>query len=331
MPPKTPSFWYRSLSSPAPLQELACGFLSPIYSLARKISTGMKNSYKSKIPVICIGNAVAGGSGKTPTAIALKNIILKNSILKDPVFLTRGYGGSVQKPELVNADEHSANDVGDEGLLLAVQGQTIVAKDRVNGAKMAEDMKHDGIILDDGLQNPSLLKDLSFLVIDGASGFGNQKTLPAGPLREPLHESFLKSDAFILIGKDKNNVTALLPENKPLFLAHVKVSQDQLPENKNVVAFAGLGRPEKFYHTLIDHDYTVASWHPFPDHYTYSEEDIETLIKESAKHNAQLATTEKDFVKISHMKGVEHIAHIPITIEFEHEISLVSFLQEKLA
>ncbi len=169
------------------------------------------------------------------------------------------------------------------------------------------------------------------MVIDGMHGFGNLKTLPAGPLREPLHEAFEKTDAFILIGKDNRGTVTMLPSNKPLFNAHVRPIASNLPENKNIIAFAGLGQPQKFYHFLKELGYNVLSWHPFPDHHAYSESTLESLVREAEGKNAALVTTEKDYMRLLQSPYRDNIAHIKIEIAFNDTPALSAFLKECLA
>lgn len=319
---KTPSFWYRKTNSPAPALERILTPLSYLYNLGHTINQAVKSPRKAKVPVICIGNAVAGGSGKTPTAIAIAGLLTLNN----PYFLSRGYGGSLTDPTLINQDM-TASECGDEALLLSRKGKTVISRDRVQGADFCAQAGADVIILDDGLQNASLQKDLSFMVIDGSAGFGNGRLLPAGPLREKLETSFAKTDAFILIGSDARGINNILPLDKPLFQAHIK---PHIPEGldltKPIIAFAGLGRPEKFYHMLQALGANIVGWHPFPDHHPYMPQDVEKLVQEAKSKNAQLVTTEKDAVRLLSTK----VFTIPIVLEFENPDSIAQFMTSHL-
>lgn len=332
MPVKTPSFWYRAAEQKSPLQEKLLGCLSPLYNAAHKFNQSRKEYYKASIPVICIGNAVAGGSGKTPTAIAMNALLGKYALKSAPYFLTRGYQSSFTKPTLVDTKNHTYKEAGDESLLLARHAPTIISPNRATGAQLAEISGADCIIMDDGLQNASLFKNITFMVIDGMGGFGNMKTLPAGPLREDLKSGFAKTDAFIVVGLDKRNISSLLPHDKPLFHARVEAGINALPDKqKPVLAFCGLGQPDKFYRFLIDLGYNIQSWHAYADHHKYTAEELATLTQIAARDNLQILTTEKDYMRLIGSGYEPNIRTVPITINFEEETALAAFLQEKLA
>lgn len=328
---KTPSFWYRRQDSAPPPQELLLTPLSWAYGTAHRANMAWHKSEKSGIPIICIGNLVTGGSGKTPVALSLMQLITGNKLSQKPHFLTRGYGGTQKGPLLVDYFKNTAAEVGDESLLLAKTSFTILSANRPAGAHHATQNGADLIIMDDGLQNPSLHKDISFVVIDGAAGFGNGKLLPAGPLRETLPAGLKKADAFILIGKDKTGVVSILPKDKPLFHAHVEVPEDRKPPTtKSYIAFAGLGRPEKFYHLLQKLHYKIKSWHPFPDHYVYKPGDIYKMIKEAKSTNATLITTEKDFIRLPEEEWGADILQLPIQLVWENEKEVLAFISARL-
>ncbi|GJL84491.1 MAG: tetraacyldisaccharide 4'-kinase [Micavibrio sp.] len=328
---KTPSFWYRRQNSEASLQEMILTPLSWAYGTGHRINTARQSSQKADMPVICIGNLVAGGSGKTPVALSLMQLISGDKLAEKPHFLTRGYGSNQKGPLLVDYFENNASEVGDESLLLAKTAFTILSADRPAGAHLAKEKNADLLIMDDGLQNSSLHKDISFVVIDGASGFGNGKLLPAGPLRETLESGFAKADAFVLIGKDKTGAVHMLPEDKPLFNVHVEVADDHKPPTtKPYIAFAGLGRPEKFYHLLQKLNYDIAGWRPFPDHYVYKRGDIYKLIEEAKEKNATLITTEKDFLRLPEEDWGTEILQMPIQLVWENEKSVVEFIRQRL-
>lgn len=312
------------------MAEKLLDILSPLYAAGRKLAAH-KSSYKADIPVICVGNAVAGGSGKTPTAIVLSALIKNLHIKHSPAFLTRGYKGSVTEATLVDPARHDFKAVGDESLLLARHAITIVSPDRPEGAKTAQDNNADLIIMDDGLQNDSLIKDISFMVIDGMAGFGNLKTLPAGPLRENLGSAFARSDAFILIGHDKRNISAILPPEKPLFQASVQPVSEKMPDKSiPVLAFSGLGQPDKFYRFLQDEGYEIKSWHPFADHHHYSHADLKNLAEIARREHLQILTTEKDYVRLAGSGFEDLVRVVPIMLTFEDETALGVFLRERL-
>lgn len=328
---KTPHFWYRRPSAPAPALEKALTPLSFLYRLGSAANQRFSDPEKCGIPVICIGNLVAGGSGKTPSAIALMQLIREKQLFTSPHFLTRGFGGSESGPLLVDYFKHKSEEIGDESLLLAKNAFTVVSTERAAGARLAVQKGADLVIMDDGLQNNSLHKDLNFIVIDGSVGFGNEKLLPAGPLREPLNTGLARADAFILIGKDKAGVLEILPEHKPVFNASVEVPNNAKPDpGKKYVAFAGLGRPEKFYQQLQHFGLDIVGWHPFPDHYPYTAEEIQKLTFEAKEKGAILITSEKDYKRIPDADWAVEIAHMPIELIWQDETALLSFLKERL-
>ncbi len=326
MPIKTPSFWYDENEKTHIAEHLLSPF-SYLYNLGRKIDQAGKKPQKIEIPVICVGNITAGGSGKTPTTLALLNLIRKHNLFRSPHILTRGYGGSEKGPTLVS--HHTAAEVGDEPLLLANNAPVVVSADRVKGAALAKDKGADIILMDDGFQNPSLIKDISILVIDGKTGFGNQKLLPAGPLREPVAEALKRAQIAVIIGEDKHNVSALIPQNIPIHTATIEVKTENLDKSKPVIAFAGLGRPEKFKNTLENNGFKIAGFYPYADHYPYKNADLEFMLLQTEKKRAALITTEKDIIRVP-KQFREHVKTLPITLEFDEEDKLVEFLRNTI-
>ncbi len=319
MPLKTPKFWY----APKGLKSLALTPLSWFYQLGGVIYQKLNNvkTYKATIPVICVGNAVAGGSGKTPTAIALLKTIKENELAQKPVFLLRGYGGTFNQATIVDTNKHSAEEVGDEAMMLVQHTATIVSPNRADGAKLAEENGADLILMDDGLQNKSLHKDVSFLVVDGISKFGNNKLIPAGPLREPIRKIMQRIDAVIYIGGP-------LHSDKPVFQVTLAPTS-KLDTSKNYIAFAGIGRPEKFKVTLEGLGANIIEWHSFADHHAYTAQEIEALKQFAKEKNAQLITTEKDYSRLN-IEMRDNIATLPIAISFNEEDALNEFLEHNL-
>jgi len=293
---KAPSFWY---GEPG----VRAGLLAPIGALYGAIGRRRISRTKPAIvgpKVICVGNLVAGGTGKTPTSISLAKRAADHGVVAS--FLTRGYGGRLPGPVRVDPTIHSSVDVGDEPLLLAAHGTVYVSRDRVAGARLA---KRDGVqllIMDDGFQNPSLNKDLSFLVVDAQSGFGNGRIIPAGPLRERPVDGFSRADAIILMG-DETPSTALIDQltatGLPILHAHLEPSADahQL-RDRTIVAFAGIGRPQKFFTMLNKLGADVITRFSFPDHHRYDQNDIMQLAEMAAAAEATLVTTTKDFARL---------------------------------
>lgn len=326
---KTPAFWYRDKENRPKIWEHLLSPLSHIYKACDKKNREKQIPLKVDVPVMCVGNLTAGGSGKTPTAIALANMLVEKNIVKNPYFVTRGYGGSNKKTRRITVHD-TPSETGDEPILLVKHCKTIVSVNRYDGAQMAAAEGADLVILDDGFQNNSLHKDISILVIDGKRGFGNRKILPAGPLREAPNAGFKKADIVIIIGDDQHKISQDIPEKSPVFFANVEPRTDQERKQKNkYIAFAGLGIPEKFKDTLIENNYSLIDFIPFPDHYKYKEKELEQLLKRAETQNATLITTEKDILRIP-PKYSKHIQTLPIRLRFEQENTLSKYLEEKI-
>ena len=251
-----------------------------------------KSGYKSKAKVICVGNVTAGGVGKTPVCMALAEKYISEG--KKVCFVTRGYKGKL-KNIVVDLDKHSAIETGDEARLLANVATTIISPDRANGARVAEELGMDVIIMDDGFQNPSLCKDECVIVFDGKVGIGNGRVLPAGPLRETLKNGEKRATCAIIMGEDKTGLAEKI--SIPCYFG--KVVPEHLDiEGATVLAFAGIGRPSKFYDTLCELGYDVVETRDFADHYSYTKADINELKEKAKARGLLLITTEKDFVKL---------------------------------
>jgi tetraacyldisaccharide 4'-kinase len=240
---KTPSFWHADGFIPKLLEPLA-----QLYKCLSFLERSLRSKTKIDLPVLCIGNLVSGGAGKTPIALSIgQKLNAKHNIS----FLTRGYGGIEAGPIEVNPDEHSSYEVGDEALILSEVGPTWVSRNRIAGAIAAKNAGCEIVIMDDGFQNTSLAKTLSFVIIDGPYGFGNGRLIPAGPLREPIYSGLKRADIIVLIGEANPSIIELLPNDKPLLRASLVPDEigTQL-SNNNVIGFAGIGRPTKFLETL---------------------------------------------------------------------------------
>ncbi len=285
---KTPRFWAYNGWQAKMLMPLAW-----LYGVATQLRLRMRQPYHAKAKVICIGNITAGGVGKTPVAMAMAEKYLKEG--KKVFFVTRGYKGKL-KNIVVDLGRHTAEETGDEARLLAGVAPTIITPKREEGAKLAEKMGADIIIMDDGFQNPGLYKDESWLVFDGKTGIGNGKIIPAGPLRETLENGEKRAQYILIMGKDE---TGLAKQCRlPVYFGRIEALPFDL-KNKRVLAFAGIGHPEKFYRTLQDLGYDVVVTHDFSDHYNYRAEDVEKMVKEAEDNGLSLVTTEKDYVKLS--------------------------------
>ncbi len=293
-----------------------------IYGSLTQLRLKLKTPRKTSVPVICIGNITAGGTGKTPVSLSVAQMLSANY---HPYFVTRGYGGKLRNV-LVNHKKHSARDVGDEPLLLARKAPVVVNPDRFAGANLAVNEGADLIIMDDGFQNPTLHKDLSFLVFDGNYGIGNGRIIPAGPLRETYANGIKRADALIILGKDKHNLAQR--SGLPVFFAHTEALQTNIG-NPNIIAFAGIGHPQKFYHTLCGQGFNVLKTIDFPDHHFYSETELENIIAEAKQLNAEVYTTSKDYVKIPHHLQ-KQIKVLEISVVWDKPDELLEFINTRL-
>lgn len=332
MPHNTPSFWYPDDQNASSLQASLLKPLSWLYQCGYKIHQKSVDAEKAEIPVICIGNLSAGGTGKTPTCVSFVKHLKDAGVTKNPYFLIRGYGGAERGPLLVDPDKHSAWDVGDEPLILAQHAPTVISANRVEGAKLAALNGADMVIMDDGLQNPGIHKDLKIIVINGEMGFGNGLMLPAGPLREPLKDGLKNADAFLIIGDDKKNASDSLPHGSTIFRASLKADEKKLPSKaQNYIAFAGLGYPQKFF-DFLKHDlgYTVVDTLAFADHCPYTRKDVQALRQKAKDADALLLTTEKDYLRLP--RGYkDDIYTIPVSMTFENAVELQHFIVQKLS
>lgn len=311
---KTPSFWYQK---PGLLSYVLWPF-GWLYGKGGRVVSSFKSPQRFRIPIISIGNIVSGGSGKTPTAIALAQLLGEKGIKVH--FVTRGYGGRLKGPLLVDLSSHTHNEVGDEPLLLAQFAPTWVAKDRPLGVQAAMEEGADLIILDDGHQTASLHKDLSFVVVDQVQGFGNGQVIPAGPLREKLSDGLSRADALINIGGTP------YPFEKQTFRANAVF---QPLEASRVFAFCGLGFPQKFYKSLKDQGIDVAAEESFPDHYIYQERDLVRLFSLADKHKAELVTTRKDWVRLPH-NWRDRVQVLDMRIEFDNTDEVYAFIMNRM-
>jgi tetraacyldisaccharide 4'-kinase len=281
---KAPGFWQRDGVLPA--------LLAPLGALYGAITArrAARPGWVAPVPVICCGNAGAGGAGKTTLALDLGARLQARGYRV--AFLTRGYGG--RESGRVAGDD--AARFGDEALLLAAQAPTYAGADRAAGARLAIADGAQVLVMDDGLQNPSLARTLSLLVIDGAQGFGNGRMIPAGPLREPVAAAAARCAAAVLIGTDQTGALACLPSGLPAL--HAALCAGPVTVAGPVLAFAGIGRPEKFAETLRAAGASVAALRGFPDHHRYRAAELRALRDEATALGATLVTTPKDAVRL---------------------------------
>lgn len=268
-----------------------------VYGMIGALRLAASRPHIAGRPVICVGNLVAGGQGKTPVALAIADRLAARDT--QPWFLTRGYGGTLTGPVRVDSGLHDATLVGDEALLLAKAAPTVLGRDRISGAALAVTGGADAIIMDDGFQNPSLHKDLSLLVVDGGTGYGNRRLIPAGPLREPIRRGIARADAVVMIGADVTGAAACLPPNLPVIAAELAPGPTALAlAGRRVIAFAGIGRPEKFFETLERVGAEIVARQSFADHHPYRPAELDALTESARRQDAILVTTAKDAVRL---------------------------------
>ena len=263
---------------------------------ARRVST--RPAWLAPVPVICCGNASVGGTGKTPVCLDLVGRLLARGI--DAHVLTRGYGGAAARGVIrVDSARHTAAVVGDEAMLLAQVAPTWVGADRAATARAAVGAGAAVLVMDDGLQNPSLAKTCSLLIIDGGLGFGNGRLLPAGPLREPVAAAAARCQAAIIMGPDVTNAAGQLPPMQILRASLTPDADMRHLAGRKVVAFAGIGRPEKFFASLDEAEIELCARVSFADHHVYRPMDLIRLRQQAAAFCALLVTTRKDYVRLS--------------------------------
>lgn len=300
---KTPSFWFGSPTVWSEARSLALGPFGALYRLAGQIRRATTTPYRAAIPVICLGNIVAGGSGKTPSALAIASLLQQNG--QRPVFVSRGYGGTERGPLRVDTEHHTAADVGDEPLLLAQRAPTYIGRHRAAVIRLAEqDATPTHIILDDGLQNPTFAASTNLLVVDAATGFGNSRLIPAGPLRETLQDALPRVHGIILIGDNignRSDIQNLRTRGQTLGLPIIQATfepQAVTIEAARYMGFSGIGHPQKFYHLCRKAGLNLVATRDFADHHPFTERDLRQLQDEATRLDARLLTTAKDMVKI---------------------------------
>ncbi|MCP3403182.1 tetraacyldisaccharide 4'-kinase [Bradyrhizobium sp. CCGB20] len=326
---REPAFWYRprSLESHA-LQPL--GLLYGAITERRMLRKG----FDAGIPVICVGNYHVGGAGKTPTVLALTKLL--RELGETPVVLSRGYGGRLTGPVMVDRMRHTASDIGDEPLMMVRDVPVTVARDRLDGVALAKSQGATVILMDDGFQNPRLLKDASLIVIDSERGLGNGKVFPAGPLRAPLKAQLVRTDALVLIGNGHaaDDVAAeLAKHNKPELRARLKPDAASLAQlfGKRVFAFAGIGDPERFFRTLRASGIEIVRTRPFADHHMFTDNEIAALAAEAQREQLTLVTTEKDLARLRGRDGVpDGIVPFAVELEFDDPAKLRRLIGDQL-
>ena len=306
---RPPRFWSAAPDHPAARLLAPIGAAYGALTAARMDRAGTR----APCPVLCLGNFTLGGAGKTPTALALAAML--RDLGTEPAFLSRGYGGRLAGPVRVDPARHGAVEVGDEPLLLARHAPTIIARDRVAGAQACAAAGARVIVMDDGLQNPSLVKDLALAVVDAGTGLGNGRPFPAGPLRAPLARQWPHVGGLVLIGEGPaGEAVAAETASRGLLVHRARL----VPEagdwaGRRAVAFAGIGIPQKFFDTLRAAGAEIAATRAFPDHHRYTAEDLSGLAAEAARLGAELVTTEKDAVRLPTGYGIRTL---PVRLVF---------------
>ena len=331
---RAPAFWdHPTLSVPARLLQPA-GLAYGAVAAARM----RRNGQRAAVPVVCVGNFTLGGAGKTPTALRMAALL--QGAGETSVFLTRGYGGRSRGPVRVDPARHSAAEVGDEPLLLARTAPTVVARERPAGARLAVADGATVIVMDDGLQNPSLVKDFAIAVVDGEIGVGNGLAFPAGPLRAPLSAQWPHVHAVVVLGSG-NAGAAVADEGGhrgiPIFEARLEPDAAVAAQLKgaSVLAFCGIGRPEKFFRTLEACGAAVTVRRSFPDHHGFSGPEIEALAREAEAAGLVLATTEKDAARVQNDPALRAYAPrllpVPVSLRLDDETGFRNLLRDALS
>ena len=334
---REPAFWWRESGIAARMLARLLVPFSAAYGAVAARRLAQAGSC-ADVPVICIGNLTVGGAGKTPTALAVARMLVAAG--ERPAFLSRGYSGALAGPLEVDPAQQSSTDVGDEPLLLARVAPTVVARDRVEGARLAVASGASVIVMDDGFQNPSLAKDLSLLVVDARRGIGNGRTIPAGPLRAPLQGQLARAHALVVVGTSTGAAGVIADARAcDLPVMHARLRPDAglsaTLAGGRVLAFAGIADPQKFFATLADAGIVVATTRSFPDHHRYTPGEARALCDEADRKGLALVTTEKDLVRLTGDDRLAQLAAhahaLAVTLVFENEQEFKSLVLERIA
>lgn len=330
---RTPDFWWE------PIPTLAARVLKPFGDAYAAETAGrmQRRGVKFEIPVITIGAFALGGPGKSPTVEAIVRLLIAAG--EQPAILSRGYGSAAAKqraPRFVNPAEHSARDVGDEPLLLTRVAPIIVGADRVEAGWLARRAVNPSVlVLDDGLQSRQVEPDLAIAVVDGEVGTGNGLCLPAGPLRAPLASQWAHIDALIIVGRGERGESVAkiaAARGKSVLTARLapKPGDPERFAGRPVVAFAGIGRPQKFFRLMEEIGADIRAWHSFADHHVYTRRELAQLMAEAERLNAQLVTTEKDLLRLRPSTYSDGIDALVVELVLDDPEALASLLRSAL-
>ena len=307
---KTPEFWNnKGVASTALLP------LATIWATATHLRDRLAKQVSADLPVICIGNLTAGGTGKTPLVSLLYDQLIEAG--KSPVIMSRGYGGSQKGPLWVDGMLHTAADCGDEPLMLAEGRDVIIGRDRVLAAQAISNRGiHDIILMDDGLQHPYLTKDMTIGVFDGSAGIGNGRLLPAGPMRVAFDNGVASLDIAFINGDDEHDLTKAINGRVPIMTGNVVADQTIIADlgDAPLLAFAGIGRPQRFFRTIEKVGGNIVQSLAFADHHPYTQSDLTRLQEDSIRLGASLITTQKDWIRLP-SEWRERISFLPITMQ----------------
>ena len=325
---REPGFWHRPSSWTSLL-------LRPLAALYGAVAAGrmQRPGVDAGVPVLCVGNYHVGGAGKTPTVLALAKLL--RELGERPVVLSRGYGGRLRGPVKVDPDSHAASDIGDEPLMMAATLPVVVARDRAEGLALSRAQDASVILMDDGFQNPSVLKDVSLIVIDGTRGLGNGCVIPAGPLRAPLSPQLARTDALIVVGEGNAAQTIaaeIASRGKPVLAAHLKPDDASLAalRGARVLAFAGIGDPGRFFNTLRSSGVDLVRGRAFADHHAFTRAEIDELAADARRDGLTLVTTEKDLARLRGADGAQAIVPFAVTLQFDDATALRRFVTDQL-
>lgn len=321
---RAPEFWSKEDAA----SRLAVAALTPVGWIYGAVTDWKRRHavpHRAQTKIVCVGNLTAGGSGKTPVVAALVQMLQARH--PRTAILSRGYGGKLTGPLIVDRAAHAAGDIGDEPLMLSATAPVIVARNRRAGADLADAHGTQVLVMDDGHQNFLLRKDVSIVVVDAEQGFGNGRILPAGPLRESVAGGLARADLVVLVGEGAPKLPGY---SGPVVRARLGPADGVVLAGRRIVAFAGIGRPEKFFATLRSLDAVLVDTIAFADHHVFSASEIARLRAKARNENATLMTTEKDFVRLAPMQR-DGIESLPVRAVFDAPETVRDIVEAGLA